>query len=117
VEGEAGYFRRNHWVPVPKSRDLDELNDYLMAACQADEHRRIGERIQSVGEGMRIERDHLTALAIEPFAIGEVRFAIVDGKGCVKVRRNWYSTPSRAGMTVRVNLLPQIVDIWKRIAV
>jgi hypothetical protein len=22
VEGEAGYFRRNHWVPVPEAEDL-----------------------------------------------------------------------------------------------
>jgi transposase len=26
IEGEAGYFRRNHWVPLPQARDLDELN-------------------------------------------------------------------------------------------
>jgi NAD(P)-dependent dehydrogenase (short-subunit alcohol dehydrogenase family) len=28
VEGEGGYFRRNHWVPLPEARDLDELNAY-----------------------------------------------------------------------------------------
>ena len=26
VEGEVGYFRRNHWVPVPVVHDLAELN-------------------------------------------------------------------------------------------
>jgi transposase len=26
VENEVGRFRRNHWVPVPRARDLDELN-------------------------------------------------------------------------------------------
>ena len=26
VEGEGGYFRRNHWVPLPEARDLEELN-------------------------------------------------------------------------------------------
>jgi hypothetical protein len=26
VEGEGGYFRRNHWVPVPVARDLAALN-------------------------------------------------------------------------------------------
>ena len=25
VEGEAGYFRRNHWVPVPEASDLTDL--------------------------------------------------------------------------------------------
>ena len=42
VEGEAGYFRRNHWVPVPQAADLAELNRQLLAACREDEQRRIG---------------------------------------------------------------------------
>src|ERR1700684_4710482 len=29
VEGEVGYFRRNHWVPVPAAVDLNELNRQL----------------------------------------------------------------------------------------
>lgn len=32
IEGEAGYFRRNHWVPIPKARDLADLNTQLLAA-------------------------------------------------------------------------------------
>jgi hypothetical protein len=31
VEGEAGFFRRNHLVPVPAARDLDESNAILLA--------------------------------------------------------------------------------------
>ena len=34
VEGEVGYFRRNHWVPVPSAADLDELNGVLLAGCR-----------------------------------------------------------------------------------
>ena len=41
IEGEAGYFRRNHWVPMPQARDLDELNAQLLAACHEDERRQI----------------------------------------------------------------------------
>jgi transposase len=37
VEGEAGYFRRNHWVPVPKVVDLAELNRRLLDECRRDE--------------------------------------------------------------------------------
>jgi hypothetical protein len=62
---------------------------------------------------MRIERDFLMPMASEEFPLQEVSFAIVDSKGCVKIRRNWYSTPSRAGMTVRVNVLPQIIEVWE----
>src|SRR5213080_2817767 len=81
VEGEGGYFRRNHWVPVPQARDLDEINVQLREVCRLEEQRRIGERREVVGEGMRVERDHLMPLAAEGLALGEVSFAIVDGKG------------------------------------
>ena len=30
VEGENGYFRRNHWVPVPKAASLEVLNELLL---------------------------------------------------------------------------------------
>jgi hypothetical protein len=32
VEEEGGYFRRNHLVPVPKVRSLEELNGLLARA-------------------------------------------------------------------------------------
>ena len=41
VEGEVGYFRRNHWTPVPGARDLKELNQFLEGACRQDEARLI----------------------------------------------------------------------------
>src|SRR5579862_5120524 len=31
IESEAGYFRRNHWVPLPKARDLEDLNGQLLS--------------------------------------------------------------------------------------
>ncbi len=112
VEGEVGYFRRNHWVPVPQAQDLDEINTDLLRGCRLDEQRRIGERPEPVGEGMRIEREYLMPMASEGFPVGEVSFGIVDTKGCVKVRTNWYSTPGHAGMTMRIHLLPQTVQVW-----
>jgi transposase len=66
VEGEAGYFRRNHWVPVPHAADLDALNAQLLAGCRADEARVIRGRTQSVGEAVTIERASLRPLATEP---------------------------------------------------
>jgi hypothetical protein len=63
VEGEIGYFRRNHWVPVPKAKDFEELNQQLLQACQQDQQRWIGDRTQSVGVGMQIERASLLPLA------------------------------------------------------
>ena len=111
VEGEQGYFRRNHWTPVPHAKDLASLNAYLLVCCREDEQRMIGDRAQAVGAGMVIERDHLLPLAAEGFPLSEVCFPKVDAKGCVKVRTNWYSTPLRAGTKVRVEVLPSYVEV------
>ena len=53
VEGEAGYFRRNHWVPVPKARDLADLNAQLLAGSRADEGRKIGDGCRRWVNGCR----------------------------------------------------------------
>ncbi len=112
VEGEVGYFRRNHLVPVPKVKDLGELNEYLRACCQQDEQRRIHGKPHAVGEAMRIEREHLLPLASEGFELAETSFPMVDGQGCVKVRTNRYSVPLRAGSKTQVRLLPAYVEVW-----
>jgi transposase len=112
VEGEAGYFRRNHWVPIPQAVDFDELNRQLLLSCQADQARMIGSRTQSVGAGMAIEREHLRPLRTEGFALAEESFATVDGKGCVCVRTNWYSTPLSVGIQARLRVLPAHVEVW-----
>jgi len=52
VEGEGGYFRRNHMVPVPEVANWEALNLHLREQSRRDEERRIGERSQTVGAGM-----------------------------------------------------------------
>lgn len=113
VEGEAGYFRRNHFVPVPRAKDLAALNEWLTRNCREDEGRLIGDRQQSVGELAVTERDHLLPLPVERFDLAEVRGAIVDGKGCVKTNANWYSTPLSAGTRTNVRVLPTSVEVWQ----
>jgi transposase len=113
VEGEQGYFRRNHWTPVPRAKDLAELNAYLLDCCRQDEERLIGDREQAVGAGMAREREHLLPLAVEGFPVSEVCFPRVDAQGCVRVRTNWYSTPLRPGTPVRVEVLPAYIEVWQ----
>jgi hypothetical protein len=113
VEGEVGYFRRNHLVPVPQVKTLGELNQLLLRGCRADQQRRIAGKPMRVGEAIGIERERLQPLASEGFELAETSFPMVDGKGCVKVRTNWYSTPRRPGTRVRARLLPAYVEIWQ----
>lgn len=65
-----GYFRRNHWVPVPQAVDVAALNRQLLAACREDENRMIAGRIQSVGAAFLVEREHLLLLAPEGHGSG-----------------------------------------------
>ncbi|MCC7106993.1 MAG: IS21 family transposase [Chloroflexi bacterium] len=112
IENEVGRFRRSHWVPIPRARDLEELNRSLLAACQQDEVRTIAGREQSVGTGMLIERAHLLPLAEEAFDLVEVSFPVVTSLGCVKVKTNAYSVPVKAGATVEARLGAATVEVW-----
>lgn len=112
VEGEVGTFRRNHFVPVPAARDLDDLNAILLAGCRDDESRLIDGREQTVGEALAIERQHLLPLAREGFDLVEVSFGQVNGRGCVKVRTNAYSTPLTPGTQAQIKLPAATVEVW-----
>jgi transposase len=111
IESEAGYFRRNHWVPMPQARDLAELNSQLLAACRQDEGRQIAGRSEPVGAAMIAERVHLLPLAQHAYELAELCFPRVDGLGCVRVRTNLYSVPARPGRTVEVRLYPSYVEV------
>ena len=113
VEAEGGYFRRNHWVPVPQARDLTELNEQLLEGCRADERRQIGDRPQTVGEGMQIEHGYLLALAEEGFPLAEESFPTVDSKRRVRVCTNFYSAPVQPGTVVEAKVLPAYVEVWQ----
>jgi len=111
VEGEVGYFRRNHWVPLPQARDLEELNAQLLGACRQDEQRQIAGHSQPVGIAALAERAHLLPLAEQGFELAEVSFPRVDGLGCVRVRTNLYSVPAAPGRTVEVRLGPSHLEL------
>lgn len=112
VEGEGGYFRRNHWVPLPEARDLDELNVYLERCCGDDQSRVLAGRTETVGAAMLIEQSHLLPLAAEPFELAEISFPTVDGLRCVRVRTNRYSVPLRPGTKVEARVNADSVELW-----
>ena len=97
VEGEGGYFRRNHLVPVPSVADLDALNALLLVGCREDEARVLDGRTDPIGAAMTVERNHLLPRAAEGFDLAEVVFPLVDKRGCVAVKTNLYSVPVKAG--------------------
>lgn len=112
VEGEGGYFRRNHLVPVPKARNLEDLNEQLLKASQSDEGRVISGQPRSVGESMTIECDQLQPLAQEGFQLAAIHYPVVNAKGSAKVLTNFYSVPLPAGVEVQAKVYPAYVEIW-----
>lgn len=120
VEGELGQFRRNQLVPVPEAADLDVLNEVLLARCIENRARTISGRAMTVGQASTAERTVLLPLAEEGFPLEESIYPlIVDGKGRVKVKTNWYSAPAPAGARVTAWVGPLTVEIThnnKRVA-
>lgn len=112
VEGELGRFRRNYLVPVPEAPDLDVFNARLLADCIANRARTISGRAMTVGEASEQERGVLLPLAEEGFPLEESIYPlIVDGKGRVRVKTNWYSAPAPAGARVAASVGPVAVEI------
>ncbi|MET8162513.1 IS21 family transposase [Sphaerisporangium sp. NPDC005289] len=105
VEGQIGWFRRNHLVPVPDVPSIQALNAMIEEWDAADETRRIGSRARTVGEFLAIERPLLRPLPDEPFETGRWFTPRVDRFAQVTVRTNKYSVPARLiGRQVRVLL-------------
>jgi transposase len=112
VEGEGGYFRRNHLVPVPQVANWEELNALLLEASKKDEQRIIGGRTQTVGAGMNLEREHLRAAAAEGFDLAAIHFPHVNASGCARVLTNFYSVPLPVGVEVQAKVYSAHVEIW-----
>ena len=112
VEGEVGYFRHNHLVPVPSVADLDALNVLLLSGCLTDEARVMDGRTQSVGTTLAEEHGHLLLRVAEGFDLADIVFPSVVKQGCVTVKTNFYSVPTRAGTRVEARVHPLHVEVW-----
>ena len=115
VEGEGGRFRRNHCVPMPAVDSIAELNELLVAADDSDEHRRIANRLQTVGHDGALERASLRPLPSEPFPTWLTVTPRVDRYARVTVRQALYSVPAKLiGRQVTVRLGASMVTIFDK---
>jgi hypothetical protein len=112
VEGEGGQFRRNYLVPVPKVRNLEELNLLLAAGSQEEESRVIAGHTQSIGTAMIAEREHLLPLAVEGFDLASLHFPDINASGCARALTNFYSAPLPVGTAVEVKVYSSYVEVW-----
>jgi transposase len=118
VEGEVGYFRRNYLVPVPEVGSLAELNTKIAAAEQAEDGRRIGARIRTIGQDFAAEAPLLIPMPDEPFETGLLLTPRVDRYSQVTVRCCRYPVPVHLiGRQVRAVLRSSELVIYDRRAV
>jgi hypothetical protein len=95
VEGQIGWFRRNHLVPVPDVPSIGALNAMIDQWDAGDEARRVGGRARTVGDFLAVERPLLRPLPEEPFETGLWLTPRVDRFAQVMVRNNRYTVPVR----------------------
>jgi len=98
-------------VPIPEASDLAGLNTLLLARCIESQQHVISGRNMTIAAGMAAEKPYLLPLAEEGFELEETLFPLVDGKGCVRVKTNWYSTPLQPGQRAMVKVWPTEVVI------
>jgi len=116
VEGDIGWFRRNHLTPVPAFDTLADLNAFLERCDNADLQRWVTGRGPGAGgrvQGLAgLERPALWPLPGERFAAVTRLSARVDTKSRVCVRQCFYSVPVRhVGSRVIVELGAEIVTV------
>ncbi|EST37068.1 transposase [Streptomycetaceae bacterium MP113-05] len=105
VEGQIGYFRRNHFTTVPEVGSLAELNELVEQWDLHDGRRRIGARPRTIDEYFAVEQPLLMPLPEELFETGRIFTPRVDRYSQIAVRTNRYSVPVRLiGRRVRVVL-------------
>ncbi|MCA2292828.1 IS21 family transposase [Mycobacterium avium] len=118
VEGEGGRFRRTHCVPMPVVESIDELNEMLAAADDADDRRRIANRTNTVGQDWQTEKLVLQPITDEPFDTALSLTPRVDRYAQIMVRCNQYSVPARfIGHRLRVKLSASHVTVYDRTSV
>ncbi|MBD2759894.1 IS21 family transposase [Yimella sp. cx-573] len=105
VEGEVGWFRRNHLPPMPEVESLEELNEKIRAWEAADDSRRITGKLNTIGTDYQAEQNMLSPLPVDRFDPGLVLHPRVDRSAMITVRMMKYSVPAHLiGRTVRVSL-------------
>ena len=94
VEDGVGFSRRNFLVPIPKVDTFHELNTHLLAACLADDERRVDRQPVSIGEAWKIEKPYLLALPEKDLLCCATKTVTLNGFCQVEFETNRYSVPS-----------------------
>ena len=93
IENTVGYVRRNFLVPVPGVSSWEELNQQLLACCQAEDERRLRGEKSTIGDLWAQERDRLLPLPLRSYPCCTVHPVQANRFGLVTFETNRYSLP------------------------
>lgn len=112
VENRVKLLERQWATPVPRMKDLTELNSYLLQCCVQDRERTVRGHSETIGVRFAQERACALQLPLRPFdaAVSEVRH--VDKYQTVAWEKNRYSVPRRhAFATVTVKAYIDRIEV------
>jgi transposase len=113
VEGLVGFARRNYMVPVPEAKNLEELNEKILADCLAYGSHKMAGRTESVTKLFEAEKVHLLEppeIAYSNIQPGDAR---VDKYATVMIDKNHYSVPWKyTGRRLKILLHVDRVEIF-----
>jgi hypothetical protein len=111
VEHGVGYVRRNFLTPLLSGDSLESLNQQLLAACQADDERRVARQSQTISELWAQEQSCLRVLPAE-FACCRSHEVTLNPYSQVVFETNRYSVPvEQAQKHLVVKAYPFRIDI------
>jgi transposase len=112
VEKGVGFSRRNFMVPIPRVASFDELNAHLLAACLADDQRRVARQPVTIGDAWGMEKPYLLPLPEKDFKCCVTKSVILNGFGQVEFETNRYSVPAKdAYRNLVIKAYPFRIDV------
>ena len=112
VEEGIGFSRRNFMVPIPEVASFEELNAHLLAACLADDQRRVDRQEVTVGEAWETEKPYLLPLRRRDFECCVTRPVTLNPYSQVEFETNRYSVPvDKAYRNLVIKAYPFRIDV------
>ena len=113
VENLVGYIRRNVCVPLPKVKNLDELNAKLLEQCLKYQGHKVESRPDKVGEMLKEDRKAMQKMPKYVPDVSKKAFPTVSRYSVVVFDKNKYSVPCKyRGKATTVKGYPNHVEIW-----
>lgn len=113
VENLVGYIRRNVCVPLPRVKNLEELNAKLLEQCLKYQGHKVESRPDKVGEMLKEDRKALQKMPKYVPDVSKQVFPTVSRYSVVIFDKNKYSVPCKyRGKATTVKGYPNHIEVW-----